>query len=181
MARFLIASEESAPQAVVDVLVDFRTKMGFPDTPNFIKAQAASPAVMRGTWGLVQNVLIGGTLPRSLKEMLFVAISVDRNCGYCEAAHLACCRMLGVTEDTLTTLVKNVDGLRPERARDIIQFAVKCARSPQSLDDADFERLKAHGLSDSELTELIAMSALAVYANTLADALQVEPDSMFFT
>ena len=76
MARFAIVEETGAPGAVAEVLVDFRTKMGFPDSPNFIKAQAASTAVMNGTWGLVRNVLVEGALPRSLKEMIFVAISV---------------------------------------------------------------------------------------------------------
>lgn len=180
MARFPIATEESASSEVADVLIDFRTRMGFAEAPNFIKAQAASTSVMKGTWGLVQHVLVAGKLPRSLKEMIFVAISVDRNCGYCEAAHIACCRMLGVNEDTLTTLVRNIDDMMPERMRDIIQFALKCSKSPRSLDDSDFALMCAHGLNDAEVTELIAMSALAVYANTLADAMQVEPDPMFF-
>ena len=181
MARFPITPEEDADSEVAEVLVDFRTRMGFPDAPNFIKAQGVAPAVMRGTWGVVQNVLVEGRLPRSLKEMIFVAISVDRNCGYCEAAHLACCRMLGVDDETLTTLVQNVDQMLPTRARDIITFAVKCARTPQGLDDDDFNLMRSHGLGDAELMELIAMSALAVYANTLADAMAVEPDSIFFS
>lgn len=180
MSRFPIASEEKASSEVADVLIDFRTRMGFSDAPNFIKAQGVAPAVMKGTWGLVQNVLVEGRLPRSLKEMIFVAISVDRNCGYCEAAHLACCRMLGVDDEQLTTLVKNVDQMLPARTRDIIAFAVKCARTPQGLHDDDIAAMRSHGLGDAELMELIAMSALAVYANTLADAMAVEPDSMFF-
>lgn len=180
MSRFPITSEEDAVGEVAEVLIDFRTRMGFPEAPNFIKVQGVAPAVIRGTWGLVQNVLVEGHLPRSLKEMIFVGISVDRNCGYCEAAHMACCRMLGVDEDTLTTLVKNVDQMLPTRARDIINFAVKCARTPQELDEDDYNKMRAHGLGDAELMELIAMSALAVYANTMADAMEVEPDSMFF-
>lgn len=181
MARFPIASEETATDEVAEVLVDFRQRMGFPDAPNFIKAQSSAPFVMKGTWGLVQNILVNGNLPRSLKEMLFVAISMDRKCGYCEAAHVACCRMLGVDEETIEQLVKNVEDLMPERTRDIINFGRKCARAPQSLVDGDFQLLKDHGLDNAELLELIAMSGLAVYANTMADATQVEPDSIFFS
>ena len=73
MARFPIANEDDATGEVRDVLVDFRQRMGFADAPNFIKAQSAAPSVMKGTWGLVQNVLVNGSLPRSLKEMIFVA------------------------------------------------------------------------------------------------------------
>ena len=179
MTRFPIVSESEAPEELVEVFADFRSRMGFPVAPNFILAQGGSPSVVRGTWGVVRHVLVEGELPRSLKEMMFVAISMDRGCKYCESAHLACCRMLGVDEGTLATLVQSIDEMMPEKSRDIIQFGIKCARAPQSLSDDDFEKLRAHGLSDSQTTEVIAMSALAVYATTMADAMQLDADEMF--
>jgi len=103
----------------------------------------------------VQNVLVGGELPRTLKEMMFTAISQDRACRYCEAAHLACCRMLGIDEESIDRLLSNLDSLAPERTRDIIRFSVKCARDPQGLEEADFEALRGHGLSPSEIVEIV--------------------------
>jgi uncharacterized peroxidase-related enzyme len=122
---------------------------------------------------------VGGTLPRTIKEMVFTAISADRNCRYCEAAHLACCRMLGVDEEALAMLAEDVDSLDPPKARVIIKFGVKCARDPQSLRPEDFAALREQGLRESEIVELISMSALAVYANIVADATAVENDDMF--
>ncbi len=168
-----------ASEDVREVYADFQRRMGFPSAPNFIKTQGHSVTVSRGTWGLVQNVLVGGLLPRTLKEMLFSAISKDRACRYCEAAHLACCRMLGVDSQSLEQLVANLDLLAPEKARVIIQFGVKCARDPQSLDAADYDLLRHHGLTQPEIVELVAMSALAVYANIIADATGMPPDAMF--
>jgi len=168
-----------ASEDVRDVYSDFQRRMGFPSAPNFITTQGHSPSAARGTWGLVHNVLVGGLLPRTLKEMLFSAISKDRACRYCEAAHLACCRMLGVDSRTLEQLVTNLDSVSPEKARDIIQFGVKCARDPQSLDSADYDRLRHHGLTLSEIVEVVSMSALAVYANIIADATGMPPDAMF--
>src|SRR5471030_1728646 len=95
---------EAASPEVVAVYADFQRRMGFPAAPNFIKTQGHSLAAASGSWGLVQHVLVGGSLPRTLKEMLFVAISADRNCRYCRAAHLACCRMLGIDSDSLARL-----------------------------------------------------------------------------
>lgn len=46
---------------------------------------------------------------RALKEMMFVAISTDRHCGYCEAAHIACCKMLGVDQAGIAALLENLD------------------------------------------------------------------------
>jgi AhpD family alkylhydroperoxidase len=136
---------DSAPKEVVELYNDFQRRMGFPAAPNFIKTQGHSLAATRGTWGLVQNVLVGGLLPRTLKEMMFVAISQSRECRYCEAAHLACCRMLGIELSEIEKLVSNVADISPPKARDIILFGIKCARNPQSLTDGDFEGLAVTG------------------------------------
>jgi uncharacterized peroxidase-related enzyme len=170
---------DSAPQEVVEVYRDFQRRMGFPAAPNFVKTQGHSLAAVRGSWGLVQNVLVGGLLPRTLKEMMFVAISRERQCRYCEAAHLACCRMLGVEPSALEDLLANVKDISPVKVRDIIAFGLKCASDPQSLTDEDFATLRGHGLGQSEIMEVIAMAALALYANTIADATGMPADDMF--
>ncbi len=179
MAWLPTLEQVAAPTEVVEVYNDFQRRMGFAEAPNFIKTQGHSLAATRGTWGLVRNVLVEGVLPRTLKEMLFVAISQARACRYCEAAHLACCRMLGVEPATIEQLVSNVADISPPKVRDILQFGLKCAENPQSLTDADFGGLRRHGLAQSEIVEIISMAALAVYANTIADATAMASDEMF--
>lgn len=179
MAHLPTLEQDSAPKEVVEVYHDFQRRMGFPAAPNFIKTQGHSLAAARGTWGLVQNILVGGVLPRTLKEMMFVAISQARACRYCIAAHLACCRMLGVEPAALEQLVSKVTDMSPPKVREIIVFGLKCARDPQSLTEKDFEGLRLHGLAQSEIMEIISMAALAVYANTIADATGMAADEMF--
>jgi uncharacterized peroxidase-related enzyme len=179
MQNLPLLEATEASKEVVDVYSDFQRRMGFPHAPNFIKTQGHSLAVARGTWGLVQNVLVGGVLPRTLKEMMFAAISHQRKCNYCEAAHLACCRMLGVDAASLDVLVTNIADLSPEKVRDIILFGLKCARDPQSLTPVDFKTLRRHGLNHSEIMETIAMAGVAVYANIIADATALTADEMF--
>lgn len=179
MANIPTLAPERAPREVVAIYDDFQQRMGLPAAPNFITTQGHSLAAASGTWGLVKNVLVGGLLPRTLKEMMFVAISQARGCRYCEAAHLACCRMLGVEPSALELLASNVEDLSPAKVRDIILFGLQCADAPQNLTAADFERLRGHGLGLSEIMEVIAMAALAVYANTIADASGMAADEMF--
>jgi uncharacterized peroxidase-related enzyme len=179
MPHLAIVEAQDASEEVRALYLDFQRRMGFPAAPNFIKVQGHSLAAASGTWGLVQHTLVGGALPRTLKEMMFAAISADRKCLYCEAAHLACCRMLGVDDETLGKLSANIEGIDPAKARDILRFGIQCARDPQSLSKADFDALRAHGLRESELVEIVSMSALAVYANIVADATAVPPDEMF--
>lgn len=149
--------------------------MQFPSPPNFITVQGHSEASSRGIWELLKSVLLGGLLPRWKKELVIVAISRERECQYCIAAHTACCTMLGVNAEFM---VRDVVRIPDPVLRDTIQFAMKSARSPQALTDADFVTLRDRGLSQSEIVELISVSALAVYLNIMADATAVEPDEM---
>jgi uncharacterized peroxidase-related enzyme len=179
MPNISVLGEKDAHPDVSALYSDFRQRMGFPSAPNFIRVQGHSPSTAAGTWGVVQNVLVKGALPRSLKEMMFVAISKERNCRYCDAAHTACCRMLGVDDSTIERIGSRIEDLEPARSRDVIRFAVKCAQTPQELAPEDFAMLRGHGLTTSEIVEVVGMSALAVYANIIADATGVENDDMF--
>ena len=89
--------------------------------------------------------------------------------------------MLGVDARTIETVIQQLDREEPEATRAILSFGLKCARNPQSLEAGDFEALKRAGLTDTEIVEVISMSALAVYANILADATGVSDDGMFQT
>jgi uncharacterized peroxidase-related enzyme len=176
----VLRPEEASEDARV-VYEDFYRRMSFPSPPNFIMTQGHSPAVARGTWELVHNVLVLGEIPRWMKEMIFVAISNDRNCRYCTAAHVACCRMLGVDPNLLQDLVKDVNVIADPYLREIILFALKCSHSPQLLTEEDFDKLRSHNLKKSQIVEIIGMSALAVYANIMADATAMSADEMFTT
>jgi uncharacterized peroxidase-related enzyme len=181
MPHIPILKPTEAPKAVQAVYEEFHLRMSFPSAPNFITTQGHSPTVARGTWEAVRNVLVMGEIPRWTKEMMFVAISRDRGCRYCTAAHIACCRMLGVTPDMLEGLVRNVNELPDPKLRAMMLFALKCSRDPQSITPLDYELLRGHGLKQSEIVEMIAMSAFAVYANIIADATAMDQDEMFST
>ena len=179
MPRIPILPPEKAPSESVTVYREFYTRMQFPAAPNFIKTQGHSPTVARGTWEVVRNVLVLGKIPRWKKEMLFVAISKERNCQYCTAAHIACCRMLGVKPEALENLIRDVNSIPDPGLREMIGFGLKCARDPQSLDESDYAKLARQGMTQAEIMEWVAMSAFAVYANIIADATAMEPDAMF--
>ena len=179
MPHIPILRAVDAPKESQVVYEEFHRRMCFPQPPNFIMTQGHSPSVTRGTWELVQNVLVIGEIPRWTKELIFVAISLDRNCRYCTAAHIACCRMLGVNPGTLEQLVRNVDEIPDLKLRQMILFSLKCSRNPQNLTKDDYSAIYACGLKQSEVMELIAMSALAVYANIIADATAMDSDSIF--
>jgi uncharacterized peroxidase-related enzyme len=179
MPRFPLTQDSDAPKEVRKFYRDFLRKMELPDVPNFIRTQGASPSMLAGTWGLMEHVLLEGCLPRPTKELIFLAVAADRECNYCKEAHAACCRMLGVDDSTIRAVREGLKGNIPDHIRDILLFAIKCAAAPEELNDEDFDSLTRHGLDREQTLELIATSAMAVYATIIADATMLETDAMF--
>lgn len=179
MPRFPLTQEADAPRQVRDIYRDFTRKMGFSGVPNFIRTQGASPGMLAGTCSLVEHILLEGRLPRSTKELIFLAVAADRECNYCREAHAACCRMLGIDEVTIQTVKSGLSGDIPQHTREILLFAIKCASAPEELSDEDFGSLRRQGMDEQQILEVIATSALAVYTTIIADATMLEPDAMF--
>ena len=65
---------------------------------NFWKAIAHDPALLRRTWQLAKEVMAPGALDPLVKEMIYVAVSVTNQCGYCIASHIAAARKAGMTD-----------------------------------------------------------------------------------
>jgi uncharacterized peroxidase-related enzyme len=176
VAHFPVVPESSDVPDVKRVFEEIRREKRLPFVPNFFKTLGHAPQSLEATWMAYRGISARGALPEALKEMIFVAISVARDCKYCAAAHLAFCNLLSVESDTLADLTENINALRPERTRDIVQFSVKCALESRNIEQSDYDNLRQHGITDSEIVEIITMCGFAMYATTVADALRLDVD-----
>src|ERR1700723_3269312 len=83
---------------------------------NFWKALANDPATLRRTWASIKEIMAPGSLDALTKEMLYVAVSVSNQCGYCIASHTAAARKAGMT-DAMLSEVMAVVGMANESNR----------------------------------------------------------------
>ena len=60
--------------------------------------------------------------------------------------------------------------------RVIIEFALKVAHDRKNLVAEDYAKVRAQGISEAELVEIILIAAIAIFNDTVADALQIEVD-----
>ena len=65
---------------------------------NFWKALASDPVTLKRTWDSVKQVMEAGALDALTKEMIYIAVSVTNNCGYCINSHTAGARKAGMTD-----------------------------------------------------------------------------------
>ncbi|HSR31129.1 MAG TPA: hypothetical protein VLY63_11240 [Anaerolineae bacterium] len=168
--------EAKATGSVAQMYADIKRDFQFPYLPNMMKTLAVSPAALTGAWGLYGGFLLNTTLPRALTSMILYTVAESRNCEYCTVINEFACRNLGVDEETLSALVKDLGNVTPERIRAIIAFALKVSHDPQGLVAADFERLREHGITDEEIVEIALNAAMATFFDILADSLKVEND-----
>jgi AhpD family alkylhydroperoxidase len=65
---------------------------------NFWKVLANDPATLKRTWQDIKQIMGPGALDPLTKEMIYVAVSVSNQCGYCIASHAASARNKGMTD-----------------------------------------------------------------------------------
>jgi uncharacterized peroxidase-related enzyme len=169
-----VVHEADATGEVARLYDEVKQFMQIPFVPNMSKALATSPAALTIHWMLTRTFYEQTTLPKALSSMIFYTIAATSNCAYCTAGQELQCRTLGIDDETLTALVEDIGSVSPQRIGAIIEFALKTAKHPQSITEADYEGLRRHGITDGEIVEIVQVAAAGVYLDILADALKIE-------
>ena len=173
ISKLMLVDEQVATGEVSDLFDEIRREIGTPYVGPAYRVMALSPATLASGWIMYRDFLQRATLPPSLLYMIHYAISSARNCQYCSTNFKFACRSVGVDEEMLVALVNNLDAVNPRRAQEIIKFAVKCALNPQSLVEADYDRMRDQGISDEELVEIIGWAAVAMFNDTISDSVKL--------
>ncbi len=94
----LIEYEDASPE-VRAVYDDIRETRKTEYINNFWKALAHDPVTLRRTWASIKEIMVQpGVLDPLTKELLYIAVSVTNQCGYCIASHTAAARRGGMTD-----------------------------------------------------------------------------------
>ena len=91
---------------------------------NFWKVLAHDPATLKRTWESIKQIMGPGTLDPLTKEMIYLAVSVSNQCGYCIASHTAASRKAGMTDEMFGELMAVV-GMANETNRLVSGYRVE--------------------------------------------------------
>lgn len=94
-----------ASAEVKAVFDDIKASRNLQDVNNFWKYLANDPKSLRRTWESVKEVMAPGALDPVVKEMIYLAVSVTNNCGYCIASHGAAAAKAGMTAEQFGELM----------------------------------------------------------------------------
>ena len=100
----LIEYKDASPQ-VREIYDDMMTTRKIDLINNFWKALAHDPATLKRTWDDIKQIMAPGALDPLTKEMIYVAVSVTNQCGYCIASHTASAKNKGMSDDMFRELM----------------------------------------------------------------------------
>jgi len=96
-------SRDPRAQAVFE---DIRATRKSDFVNNFWRALANQPELLERTWSSIKQVMIApGALDPLTRELIYIAVSVTNNCGYCISSHTAAARAKGMSQEQYTELI----------------------------------------------------------------------------
>lgn len=143
--------------------------------PNFTRGFSARPDVY-AAWRRL-NGAVKANMDLRRYELATVAAAGRLKSRYCSRAHGKVVLDNGfLAADQLTTLVE--DGIAPDAAdQAIVDLAAKVATDATSVTQEDVDRLRAHGLTDAEITDVVLAAAVRSFFSKALDGLGMEPDA----
>jgi uncharacterized peroxidase-related enzyme len=170
-------AEDSATGATAELYAAEEEAFGF--LPNFVRAFSLRPEVY-SAWKQLNGAVKGGMDLRRYELATFAAATRLRS-SYCTLAHGAVLVDQGFLEpDAVSTAVSDhrSAGLDETEAA-VMDLAAKVVVDATSVEQADIDRLRALGLSDQDILDVVLAAAVRCFFSKVLDALDAEPDAKY--
>jgi uncharacterized peroxidase-related enzyme len=171
MSRINQLTTETASDRARSLLDTVKTRLGL--VPNMTRAMANSPAVLDGYLQL-SGVLNKGTLSAKVREQISLAVSQANGCDYCQAAHSAIGKMVGLTAEQIRDS-RQGSAVDP-RTDTLLRFALEVVRTRGRVSDAILDEVRAAGYDDGIIAEVVAHVALDTFTNYFNNVAQTDID-----
>lgn len=182
ISRYPIPDLESLPEDILSRILAVQEKAKF--IPNVFLTLAHRPAEFRAFFAYHDAIIYrdGSTLSPAEKEMIIVATSAANGCQYCVIAHGAMLRIFA--KDPLLADQIAVNYLHApinDKQKAMITFANKLSRSPELVQESDYQQLKNHGYNDEDILDIAGITAFFGLSNRMAIVTGMQANNEFYT
>jgi len=180
VSRFGHVELTDMPADLQERLSVIAEKSGF--LPNVFKALARRPRELRAFLDYHDALMDSDDgLSKAERELIVVATSGANHCTYCVVAHGAILRIRTKDSEIADRVATNPYGvsLKP-RERAIVDLALLIATNSKALTDADLDTARNAGLTDDEIWDIGAITALFSLSNRMAHLTALQPNPEFF-
>lgn len=180
VSRFGHVDPEDMPDDLRVRIGAIAERSGF--VPNVFRALARRPRELRAFLDYHDALMNSDDgLSKAERELVVVATSGANHCTYCVVAHGAVLRVRTKDPEIADRVATNPYGaaLSP-RERAIVDLALLIATDSAALTDAELDDARLAGLSEEEIWDVGAITALFAMSNRLAHLTALRPNPEFF-
>ncbi len=176
MAYLEGVAPESASGLTREIYDEDRAIRGY--VPNYTQLFSFRPEVYRAWKGLIGAVM--GNMDLRRYELATIAAAAALRCTYCVVAHGAVLASKFFTPDEVVALAHDFHeaGLEPMDVA-IMELAQKVALHAYKVTEDDVDRLRAFGLADAEIFDVVLTAAARAFFSKSLDAMGSEPDDAY--
>lgn len=171
MPRLSIPALDDVPDASKPILDAVHKQLGV--VPNMYRLLAQSPATLQGFTS--NNAALSKTLDVRTRERIALAVAQVNGCDYCLSAHT----YLGLNLARISPeeIILNRRGESGDaKANAAVSFAGKVVRERGHVTAADVKAVRDAGFSDSQIVEILAVTAENIFTNLLNVVAETEID-----
>jgi uncharacterized peroxidase-related enzyme len=166
-------SEDEAQGDLAAFYQGQRKAWGF--LPNYAGAFSTRPDVARAWTEL--NLTIRNGMDRRRFEIATIAAARARRSTYCTAAHSTFLRDVCGDEPAMRSIAEQPDGAGlDEQDRAVYAFAAAVATDAAAIEAADVDRLRAVGLSDADIADVVFAASARCFFTAVLDGLGAQLD-----
>jgi uncharacterized peroxidase-related enzyme len=180
VSRFGVVEPEELPEDLRARIGAIAEKSGF--VPNIFRALGHRPAELRAFLDYHDALMVRPEgLTKAERELVVVATSGANHCTYCVVAHGALLRVRSKDPELADRVSSNpwqVD--LDERGRAIVDLALALTHDSAAFGDADLEAARDAGLTEDEIWDVGAITALFAMSNRLAHLTALRPNPEFY-
>jgi uncharacterized peroxidase-related enzyme len=137
--------------------------------PNYSRLFSLHPLAYRAWAGLIQSIRKG--MDRRRYELASVGAAKQLGSTYCSLAHgFILDEDYFDTEEVIKIVSGEVSSVLPDVDSGIVEFAAKVAADATTVTQEDIDRLRALGLSDGEIFEVVLAAAARSFFTKVLDA-----------
>jgi uncharacterized peroxidase-related enzyme len=180
VSRFGHVELEDMPEDLRQRIGAIAEKSGF--VPNVFKALARRPAELRAFIDYHDALMESSEgLSKAERELVVVATSGANSCTYCVVAHGAILRVRTKDPEIADRVATNPYAVElSARERAIVDLALLIATDSAALTEAELDDARLAGLSEDEIWDVGAITALFAMSNRLAHLTALRPNTEFF-
>ena len=175
-----VPTETQVPESVAKLWRKAEGNLGF--VPNVFRAQALNGEQFAAWWGYF-NLLLNkeGHLSSQERELVAVVVSSLNACLYCAVSHGAALRLSGMEPGKADAVAVNWRQA-PLSAREsaLCAYAEKLTVTPARMTEGDLETLRAAGLDDHQIMELVQVIGMFNLTNRVSSALGFVPNAEYY-